>query len=130
MDQFVIKDGSMKNTLFLFFILLFVTSCTRKYVDYDLIRKIDFNKETYERPTTVLQVIPVGQDELKSCFNQWLFFSNAEKQKEEAIPFVVRSLCPGQNYLLQSEMIESWWTTIIFSRACVEIKTKCAELKK
>jgi hypothetical protein len=130
MDQFVIKDGSMKNTLFPFFILLFVTSCTRKYVDYDLIRKIDFNKETYERPTTVLQVIPVGQDELKSCFNQWLFFSNAEKQKEEAIPFVVRSLCPGQNYLLQSEMIESWWTTIIFSRACVEIKTKCAELKK
>lgn len=120
----------MKKNIILLFTIFFVTSCTQKYVDYDLIRKIDFNKETYERPTTVLQVIPVGEDKLKSCFNQWLFFSNAEKQKEEAIPFVIRSLCPGQNYLLQSEMIETWWTTIIFTRACVEVKTKCAELKK
>jgi len=116
----------MKNALLLFFLF----SCTQKYASYDLIRKIDFNKESYERPITVMQVLPIGNDELKSCFNQWLFFSNAEKQKDESIPYLIRSLCPGRDYLLQSEMVETWWTTILFTRSCVRVETKCAEMKK
>lgn len=114
----------------LLLILLTVTACTQKYADYDLIRKVDFNKETYERPITVMQVLPVGDDKLESCFNQWLFFSNAQKAKEDAIPYLVRSLCPGQDYLLNAEMTETWWTTLIFTRACVSVETKCAETKK
>lgn len=112
----------------LFFLLL--AGCTQKYADYDLIRKVDFNKETYERPITAMQVVPVGNDNLKSCFNQWLFFSNAAKEKDEAIPYLVRSLCPSHDFLMQSEMTETWWTTIVFTRSCVEVETKCAELKK
>lgn len=111
-------------------VLLIMSSCTRKYADYDLIRKVDFNKESYERPITAMQVVPVGDDKLESCFNQWLFFSNAEKEKNSEIPYMVRSLCPRQDYLIQAEMVEEWWTTIIFTRACVNIETKCAELKK
>lgn len=110
--------------------LLFLASCTQKYADYDLIRKIDFNKETYVRPITMTQVVPVGKDELKACFNQWLFFSNAEMEKESSIPLLIRSLCPGQDYLLQAEMTESWWTTILFTRACVSVETKCAEERR
>lgn len=110
--------------------LLLLSSCTQKYADYDLIRKVDFNKESYERPITTMQVLPKGNDELKSCFNQWLFFSNAEKEKNSAIPYIIRSLCPGKDYLLQAEMVEEWWTTIIFTRSCVKVETKCAELKK
>jgi len=106
------------------------SGCTKKYADYDLIRKVDFNKESYERPVTLMQVIPVGNDKLESCFNQWLFFSNAEKEKNEAIPYIVRSLCPGKDYLLQAEMEEQWWTTIIFTRSCVSVETKCAETRK
>jgi hypothetical protein len=114
-----------------FLILLFVMmSCTQKYSSYDLIRKADFQRETYERPVTPFQVIPVGKDDLNSCFNQWLFFSNAEKQKNLAIPFVIRSLCPAQDFLIQSEMTETWWTTLIFTRACVSVETKCAELRR
>lgn len=121
------KSGSMKTILFA---LLVLVGCTRKYADYDLIRKVDFNKQSYERPITVLEVVPTGKDDLKACFNQWLFFSNAEKEKEASIPMLVRSLCPGKDYLLQSEMTEVWWTTIIFTRACVDVETKCAETRK
>jgi hypothetical protein len=99
-------------------------------VDYDLIRKVDFNKERYERPTTIMEVVPTGTDHLESCFNQWLFFSNADKERNEAIPYLVRSLCPGKDYLLDSAMVEQWWTTIFFTRACVSVETKCAEMRK
>jgi hypothetical protein len=111
-------------------LLILALGCTRKYTDYDLIRKVDFNKESYERPITMFQVVPVGDDHLEACFNQWLFFSNAEKEKNESIPFLIRSLCPGKDYLLTSEMMEQWWTTIIFTRSCVSVETKCAETRK
>lgn len=111
-------------------LLALFAGCTQKYADYDLIRKVDFNKESYERPITLMQVVPVGNDKLESCFNQWLFFSNAEKEKNEAIPYIIRSLCPGKDYLLQAEMVEQWWTTIIFTRSCVSVETKCAETRK
>ena len=116
----------MKN----FFILLFLVGCTQKYVDYDLIRKVDFNKENYQRPITLMQVTPTGSDNLKACFNQWLFFSNAEKEKESSVPMLVRSLCPGKDFLLNSEMVETWWTTILFTRSCVSVETKCAEMRR
>lgn len=77
-----------------------------------------------------MQVTPAGSDHLKACFNQWLFFSNAEKDKETSIPMLVRSLCPGKDFLLQSEMVETWWTTIVFTRSCVSVETKCAEMRK
>jgi hypothetical protein len=117
----------MKKILLLFLVAL---SCTRKYADYDLIHKVNFNKESFERPTPVTQIMPTGKDELESCFNQWLFFSNAEREKNDSIPFLVRSLCPGKDYLLDSKMVEQWWTTLIFTRSCVSVKTKCAEARK
>jgi hypothetical protein len=117
----------MKSTLLL---LLSLVSCTQKYADYDLIRKVDFQKENYQRPITLMQVTPNGKDHLKTCFNQWLFFSNAEKNKETSIPYLIRSLCPGSDFLLQSEMVETWWTTLVFTRSCVEVETKCAEMRK
>ncbi|MFL5784031.1 MAG: hypothetical protein ACJ76H_05420 [Bacteriovoracaceae bacterium] len=111
-------------------LLLLCISCTQKYADYDLIRKVDFNKESFERPITVYEVLPSGNDKLDSCFNQWLFFSNAEKEKNEAIPVMVRTLCPGKDYLLNTSMTETWWTTLIFTRSCVEMDTSCAVPKK
>lgn len=112
------------------FLIFLITACTRKYSDYDVIRKIDFNKENYDRPVTLMQLVPEGEDYLNSCFGQWLFSSNAENEKNEAIPYLIRSLCPGQDYLLKSKMVETWWTTIIFTRSCVSVETKCAKIKK
>lgn len=113
-----------------YLLLLLPLACTQKYADYDLIRKADFNKDSYERPITTMEVIPLSRDDLKTCFNQWLFFSNAEKQKNEAIPMMVRTLCPREDYLLDTRMTETWWTTIIFTRSCVEMETRCADLKR
>ncbi len=111
-------------------LLLVVTGCTQKYAGYDLIRKADFNRESFERPVSVYEVLPTGKDNLKSCFNQWLFFSNAEKEKNSAIPSMVRTLCPGKDYLLDTDMTETWWTTLVFTRSCVEMETSCAAQKK
>jgi hypothetical protein len=111
-------------------ILVLALGCTQKYADYDLIRKVDFNRETYERPTPATQVMAQGRDELNECFNQWLFFSNAEKEKNERIPEFIRALCPGKEYLVKTELTERWWTTIIFSQACVDIETLCGDTRK
>lgn len=111
-------------------LILLTTACTRKYVDYDLIRKVDFQRENYQRPVTMMQVLPTGEDHLEACFNQWLFFSNAAEEKETAVPYLVRSLCPGKDYLMNAELEDTWWTTILFTRACVSVETKCGELKK
>lgn len=112
------------------FLFAFLMGCTQKYADYDLIRKADFNQKSYERPITQMQVINVEKDELDRCFNQWLFFSNAEKEKDEHIPMMVRTLCPRQPYLTQARMTETWWTTLVFTRSCIEIQTSCARDKK
>lgn len=112
------------------FMLLFLGGCTQKYVDYDLIKKVEFNERSYSRPITVYQVLPDGKDSLSSCFSQWLFFSNAEKEKERALPMMVRTLCPGKDYLLKTEMTETWWTTIFYTRSCVDMETMCAVEKK
>lgn len=110
------------------FLVMFVLGCTQKYVDYDLIRKVDFNKASYERPVPVTQILAQGRDELQECFNQWLFFSNAESQKQNRIGEFVRALCPGKEYLVNTHMTETWWTTIIFTRSCVDISTLCGDI--
>lgn len=111
-------------------ILVLIAGCTQKYADFDLIRKVDFNKESYERPVPSTQVLAQGRDELSECFNQWLFFSNAEKQKIQRTPEFVRALCPGKDYLVNSKFTETWWTTIIFTQACIDIKTLCGDVRK
>jgi hypothetical protein len=113
----------------IFLLLSLLVGCTQKYVDYDLIRKVDFNRQTYDRPIPVTQVLANGNDSLKSCFHQWLFFSNAEKEKDDAIPMMIRSLCPGKDYLISTELTERWWTTIIYTQSCVNLITKCGEQK-
>lgn len=109
-----------------YLILLLTLSCTQKYSNYDLIRKADFNQQSYERPITQFQVMAKGQDELGQCFNQWLFSSNAEKIKNDQTPVLVKALCPNSEYLVNSEFKETWWTSLIFTQACISIKTTCA----
>jgi len=111
-------------------VLVLAYGCTQKYADYDLIRKVDFNKESYEKPIPATQVMALGKDELSECFNQWLFFSNAEKQKEQRTPEFVRALCPGKDYLVNATFTESWWTTLIFTQSCINIKTLCGDTRR
>jgi hypothetical protein len=111
-------------------LLLLVLGCTQKYADYDLIRKVDFNKTSYERPVPATQILAQGNDRMGECFNQWLFFSNAEKEKEQRIGEFVRALCPGKDYLVNASFTELWWTTILFTRSCIDIETLCGESRR
>jgi hypothetical protein len=116
----------MKNLILLFLVM----SCTRKYVPYDLIRKVDFNKQTYERPIPSTQIMAIGKDQMGKCFNQWLFFSNAETEKERFSQELVQVLCPGKEYLIDAKFTELWWTTIVFTQACVDVETLCGTSRK
>ena len=111
------------------FTLLILTGCTQKYTDYDLIRKIHFTGKEYQQPVLHKPVVKEGNDSLKACFNQWFFDSNAEKRKNEAIPLVIRSLCPQHDFLVDAQVEETWWTTIIFTRACAEVQTSCGKIR-
>lgn len=118
----------MKWVMKTMLLLLLISGCTQKYVSYDLIKKVQFTHGQYQAPVLHRSLSVEGKDSLKACFNQWLFSSNAEKRKNESIPLVVRSLCPSHDYLMNAELEETWWTTIIFTRSCAEIKTSCAKL--
>lgn len=110
----------------IFILALAAVGCTRKYVDYDVVNKLEFQKDQQSRP--VAPVMRKGRpDKLGQCFNQWLFFSNADKERERYVPQMVQVLCPGSDWLLDSRMTTVWWTTIIFSRSCVEFTTHCPE---
>jgi hypothetical protein len=102
-----------------------VVGCTQKYADYDLIRKTDFlQSQVHNRP--VAPLMQKGRaDSLEKCFNQWLFFSNAENEKKEHIPKLVQVLCPGDEYLMESTITERWWTVLFYSQACVFVNTHC-----
>ncbi|MFY7994632.1 MAG: hypothetical protein ACOVP4_15140 [Bacteriovoracaceae bacterium] len=110
--------------LILLMLALLGASCTQKYVDYDVIRKTDFLQNPDNRPITQ-KVFPGKKDQLGQCFNQWLFFSNAETQKKNYLPNIVQAVCPGDEYLVDARITERWWTTIIFTQACVRVETSC-----
>lgn len=121
----MVRKG-MKIIFYLCLMLAF--SCTQKYASFDLIKKIQFEgKENYSRPIVTQALQMEGEDQLSACFGQWLFSSNAENEKNQAIPFLVRSLCPGRDYLMNSEFKETWWTTLIYTRACISVETNCAK---
>jgi hypothetical protein len=111
--------------IIIFLTLVVISSCTQKYADFDLINKRTFKADQYERPMSVKPMLQGVSDDVKRCFNQWLFFSNAEKQKIEEIPYLIKITCPKDDYLINTKITETWWTTIIFSRACVEIEAHC-----
>lgn len=112
----------------LLLILILVAACTRKYVDYDVL-----HKPTFKRDETVTPKAPPMRkgraDSLGRCFNQWLFFSNAEKEKEAYLPDMVRVLCPKSDWLIDARLESQWWTVLVFSRACVQMHTHCPETR-
>jgi len=114
----------MKSLFFLIVICLVFISCTRKYTDYDVINKIQFRDNPEKRPVAPV-MLKGHEDKVEECFNQWLFMTNAEKQKDRYLPMLVQVLCPGSEWLVDTRITQQWWTTIIFSQACVEVRAHC-----
>ena len=111
--------------LFTLTIMLFsMLACTQKYQTYHLIDKNNFDKE---KPTT-----PIGRKVFKGakfkkeyCRGQILFMSNAKKETDRYVSNLVRYSCPTDDVLVESKITETWWTTLVYSRSCVELESHC-----
>lgn len=119
----------MKALLFLAMVLILsltTTACSRKYQKYPIIDKKAFTQEgqssPVERPARMLS----GEKETeKFCEGQILFNKNAQKIAEGSLPALISQSCPGSPYLLNAKITYLWWTTLVYTRACVKVESFC-----
>jgi hypothetical protein len=111
----------MKYVLILLFIL---AGCSKKYQTYQVIKKSSFNYPGENNPVSK-KLIPGRKETQENCEGQWLFMRNAQKINEANVRSMVNFSCPKDNYLVNSKITEIWWTTLIYSRSCIELETYC-----
>ena len=105
-------------------LIMVLISCTQKYETFHVIDKKNFDKENFQSPITP-KLIPSQKSKASHCEGQFFWSSNAKKKTDLYVTRLVSTLCPEKNYLLNSRLTETWWTTIIYSRSCVELETYC-----
>jgi hypothetical protein len=115
----------MMNFILSSLFLVALSGCTHRYVDYESIHKASFMRPGPLTPPVTTVITPGLSDALGSCFNQVLFLSNAEKEKDAYLAESVRALCPRSDWLGPTRVTNHWWTVLLFSRACVEVRTRC-----
>lgn len=105
-------------------LLLIFISCTQKYQTYHIIDKHNFDKDNPQTPITkkLRQGIKTRNN---YCEGQILFATNAKTNTDRYLKNMVRTMCPNSNVILNSKLTETWWTTIIYSRSCVELEGFC-----
>lgn len=108
---------------FLLVLFLFM-SCTKKYQTYYVIDKSNFDKDNYQAPIAP-KMLPGKKTKVSHCEGQIFWSSNAKKKTDLYINRAVNSMCPSKEYILNSRLTEIWWTTIIYSRSCVELEGHC-----
>lgn len=113
-----------------YLILIFlITSCTQKYRTYPVIKKNTFNYNKEHNPVTP-KMLMAQKEVQKTCEGQFFFNRNADKITQGSIPALVQYSCPGQDYLLNAKITQTWWTTIIYTRSCVELESFCPQKRK
>lgn len=111
---------------FLALILPFIfIACTQKYSTYSVIQKETFRYGDEEHNPITKKMLPYGKDKQYVCHGQWLFMNNAQKEAERSVENLLHHTCKGKDYLLDAKLTNTWWTTIIYTRACIEIETSC-----
>ena len=113
----------------LFLLLLLLGSCTQKYQTYHIIDKFNFDKDNPETPITP-KMIPGRKTRTSHCESQVFFASNAKTKTDRYVRTMVRTMCPDSNYIMNSRLTETWWTTIIYTRSCVELEGHCPRILK
>lgn len=105
-------------------LILLTLSCTQKYQTYDTIKKSQFRKDEAHNPK-VPKMYPGRKVVQESCEGQFLFMRNAKKITDANLSALVNFSCPGSEYLVNAKITETWWTTIIYSRSCIELVSYC-----
>lgn len=105
-------------------IFVILTSCTKKYHKYAVIDKKNFELEKPEaiNPPPMMKA-RYSKEEF--CEGQILFNKNAHKITESSIRALVQQSCPGAKYLIDAKITKVWWTTLVYSRSCVEVESFC-----
>ncbi len=107
-----------------YLVLLLLCSCAQKYQTFHVIKKDQFD---LRNPTTpIAPRVRLGKKEVQqTCEGQFFFNRNAQKIAEGSIPAMLRYSCPGERFLYNAKVTERWWTTLIYSRACIKIESYC-----
>lgn len=107
-------------------ILFFLMSCTQKYETYHTIQKRTFQKGEEHNPVTPLML--KGKMETQEfCEGQIFFNKNAKTITDASLPALIRYSCPGEEFLLDAKITETWWTTIFYSRSCIKLESFCPQ---
>lgn len=113
----------MRKIILISFILI-AASCSRKFQTFHTIEKSTFLFGQEHSP--IAHRLQPGQKQTREfCNGQWLFSNNAVRDTQEQLNRVVRYTCDKDKYLINSVVTETWWTTLIYSRACIEFETHC-----
>lgn len=107
---------------FLTFLLL--SSCAHKYETFEVIKKDEF-KYGENKPVIAPKLRPLRKEEKSFCKGQFLFFNNAKKETEERLKEEIKFMCFKSPYLLKTTITDTWWTVLLYSRACLNIETSC-----
>ena len=118
---FYSNEKGFKMKILMLFLLL---SCSHKYQTYHIIDKNNFDKNNPSPPITEKK-FPGKKIEFSQCAGQFFWSSNAVKDTERLMSMRLRSFCGKSKTILNSKITETWWTTIAYSRACLEFVGYC-----
>jgi len=104
--------------------LLFLVSCSQKYIHYPVIEKSSYDGAEHS-PTDPPPMMKARLENEKFCEGQIFFNKNAFVITESSLRALVRQSCPGSQYLIDAKITKTWWTTLVYSRSCIEIQSYC-----
>lgn len=105
-------------------LLIILASCASKYETHHAIDKRNFKLDT-PNEAMPFRAVKGKMEKNSRCEGQFLFFSNAKKKTDNALPNLLSRTCPKDVFLLDATVTETWWTTIIYSRSCIELEAHC-----
>ncbi len=120
--------STVKITSFLFLIVLSLSCTHKKYT----IAQIDIESFKFDHhyptqsPKQIAKKNPRNKSyKKKVCENQFLFLKNAAKESEDQIVEFLKRSCGQYSQSYMNQMTYTWWTTLLFSRSCIDFNFRC-----
>ena len=110
---------------YLLLVLAFISiGCAQKYQTYHVIKKSEFVFGKGHNPIAP-KLLPGKKDKQETCEGQFFFNRNAKQITLSSIPALIKYSCPRSDYLVNAKITETWWTTLIYSKSCIELESFC-----